>query len=148
MTLTPYLHELIAGGFALLGTLIGALLNHYFSNYRSSRGRFNIAADNFRAAFDDVLVLLSKNFREDSQTMMIDKIITPEVLERQDKARIQFEPFLDKSSLKGFNDAWDTYEKFKENYNINKPDDLSIRYISFKMIDHINELLNYAKPKF
>ncbi len=148
MTLTPYQLVLVAGGFTILGTLIGALLNHYFSTYRSSRGRFNIAADNFRAAFDDVLVLLGKNFRENSQTIMIDKIITSEVLDRQDKARIQFEPFLAKSSLKGFTDAWDAYKKFKENYNINKPDDLSIRYISLKMIDHIYELLNYAKPKF
>jgi len=79
---------------------------------------------------------------------MIDQIITPEVLDNHDKARIQFEPFLDKSSLEGFNDAWDAYEKYKENYNIHKPDDLSIRYISLKMIDHIYGLLDYAKPKF
>lgn len=136
----------------VLGYLIRIIIEHRLARSRSIESlklvEFNKAAANFRSAFDDVLVLLRKNFREDSQTMMIDKIITPEVLDRQDKARIQFEPFLDKSSLKGFSDAWDVYEKFKENYNINKPDDLSTRYISLKMIDHIYELLNYAKPKF
>lgn len=109
---------------------------------------FNKAASSFRNAFDDVLILLRKNFREDRKTVMLDQIITHDVLDRQDKARIQFEPFLDKSSLNGFNAAWDAYEKYKENYNINMPDDFSIRYISLKMIDHIYEILDYAQPKF
>lgn len=133
-----------------LGYLIRTLIEHRLALSRNIEttkiAAFNKAASSFRNAFDDVLVLLRKNFRD--KTVMIDQIITPEVLDNHDKARIQFEPFLDKSSLEGFNDAWDAYEKYKENYNIHKPDDLSIRYISLKMIDHIYGLLDYAKPKF
>lgn len=134
----------------LAGTLIGAVATHYLTKSRNIEEKrvkdYNKAAETFRSAFDDTLVLLRKNFRD--KTIMVDRIVTTEVLDRHDKARIQFEPFLDKSSITGFNAAWEAYEKYRENYNISNPDDMSIRYISFKIIDHIYALLDYAKPKF
>jgi hypothetical protein len=45
MFVTPYQLALIAGGFTLLGALLGNWLSHYFSGNRDRRKEFNEAAE-------------------------------------------------------------------------------------------------------
>lgn len=45
MFLTPYQLALIAGGFAILGALLGNWISHRFSDYRDRRKEFNDAAE-------------------------------------------------------------------------------------------------------
>ncbi|SRR6266568_54519 len=45
MFVTPYQLALIAGGFTILGALLGNWLSHYFSGNRDRRKEFNDAAD-------------------------------------------------------------------------------------------------------
>ena len=45
MFITPYKLALIAGGFTILGALLGNWLSHYFSGNRDRRKEFNEAAE-------------------------------------------------------------------------------------------------------
>jgi hypothetical protein len=149
----------IEPGSLSLGVVAGGLIvgfaNHFLSKSRSIEAiritEFNKGASVFRAAFVDIIYSLRQNSEMGSE--LIAKIITPEILLAHEKAKILFEPFLNKSELQGFNMAWENYVNCKYNYYTHLTSDPSAgsdndrKQFSQFCLDHIDKLLNYAKPK-
>ena len=119
---------------------LGAWLAHFFSKRRQRKDDFNKAAETFHAAFVDTINLLRQDLIVDLR--MPFQIITVETLDDQEKAKIIFEPFLDRSSLEGFNNAWKEYERCPITY-CTKTKSEERQYC----LDHIEKLLSYAARK-
>ncbi len=79
------------------------MLGHWLAIGRDKRKEFNAAADKFRAAFFQTIQLLR------SQTQDVFNIITPAVINDQEKALIEFERFLSKSKRAALTAAWSSY---------------------------------------
>ncbi len=139
------INSIIANGiFGLVGLIAGALLARFNGISFIKRQEFNKAASAFHIAFIDVIYLLRQNI--DSGTEMISKIITSDVLVSHEKAKIAFEFHVSKKDLPGFNTAWGNYQNSKYNaYGTQGV--LDHREISSFCLNHLNELLKYAKPK-
>lgn len=102
---------------------------------------FNKGAAAFRAAFVNTIFLLRRH-KEGSESL-VTKIITDRVIVNQEKAKIRFEPFLDKTALHDFSIAWDAYVNCRANYGtINTNPTKAEESQSF--LDHIYTLLNFA----
>ena len=146
MTLTNYQIALIAGGFTIVGGLLGALINHYFSKFRSKQERFHGAASEFRAAFVDYIQAIRHSAPTDEFGMGYSgmrEIHTNTVEQAHEKAKIRFESFLDKSDLPGFNAAWEKYRQWPEHFK-----DKDSQYNTRDAILHnIAILLDYANQK-
>ena len=150
----------------IIGVLIGAcvtIIATFFSYLLSKRlvqqthanalqllqkTEFNKAAAIFRAAFVNEIFLLQDNIETGNQ--MPTHIIHHDILISHEKANILFEPFLPAIELESFNAAWEKYKRTKNDY-IPKGEDTSTKAIKPKMsmvyLDHINHLLDFAKPK-
>ena len=105
---------------------------------------FNKGAAAFRAAFVDTIFLLRRH--KEGASSLIRKIITDSVIVEQEKAKILFEPFLSKTDLPAFNVAWDTYINSRLNYGDINSNPTKVEEGQF-CLDHIDNLLAYAKPK-
>jgi hypothetical protein len=75
------------------------------------------------------------------------------ILVAHEKAKILFEPFLDRKALAGLDDAWGKYEKSRETYDqqvtswSSNHDPEYKKDFSKYCLNHIDNLLSYAKPK-
>ncbi len=147
-----------AGG--VVGSLAGFLLEHRLSRSRGIEliqiTDFNKAAAIFRVALVDEIYLLRKNIINGNT--FIDTIITDNTYIGHEKAKIIFEPFLADTEMTGFNNDWDKYKNCKTNYYLAQtppskhpvfhPVDVESRKdFSIYYLNHIENLLNYAKPK-
>jgi hypothetical protein len=148
---------IIAGGFTIVGVLIGT-----WAAYRLSiklverthendlelfhRQEFNKAAAAFKATFVDEIFrmrrgvdILHKRYGEDPDAIAV----------ANEKAKIIFEAFLPKDMLSGFNIAWEKYkdpdEKNKITYSPLSPE--YSRELGKIYLSHIDQLLEYATPK-
>ena len=149
----------IEPGSLSLGVVAGGLIvgfaNHFLSKSRSIEAiritEFNRGASVFRAAFVDIMYSHRQNSEMGSE--LIAKIITPEILLAHEKAKILFEPFLNKSDLQGFNVAWENYMNSKYSYYTQAPSSHleghsnDRKDFSKYCLNHIDALLSYAKPK-
>ena len=61
MNLTAYELSLIAGGFGIVGAILGAFIGYYFSTRLINRQEFNKAASDFRNAFIPEIIFLKHN---------------------------------------------------------------------------------------
>lgn len=142
----------------ILGAIVGGIIGIFSTLYatRSARStslegiritEFNKASATFSVSFVDVIFALRQN-TEGKMKEMTTKIITNEVLVNQEKAKILFEPFLAKSDIGRFNDAWDEYASCRYNYqkDNNNPDP-QIKEESQYCLSRVETLIKYAKPK-
>lgn len=106
--ITYYQGLLIAGGFTLLGGLIGAWLNHYFAERRNKTERYNTAYDEFSKAFTPAL------HRLDNPEERTDDIIREEFPRHKD-AFFSFEHIIrgTKSEIR-FKEKWKEYDAKRE----------------------------------
>ncbi|MGD0231575.1 MAG: hypothetical protein ABSC19_14680 [Syntrophorhabdales bacterium] len=128
------------------GTFLGAFITYRFAlrlNRETLRiTEFNKAAAAFRAAFVEVMYWFRQ--RSDVEGKMIPQILTDHVLVDHEKAKIVFEPFLEKTQLAGFNEAWEEYVQCRVNYggeNSSRSDERQY------CLGYINRLFGYAAPK-
>lgn len=88
---------------SFLTFLLGLALGHWLAIGRDKRKEFNAAAQKFHAAFFQTIQLLR------SQTQDVFNIITPAVINDQEKAVIEFERVLSKFKRSALAAAWSRY---------------------------------------
>ena len=102
--ITYYQGLLIAGGFTLLGGLIGAWLNHFFADRRNKTERYNTAYDKFAEAFTPAL------HRLDDPEERADDIIREEFPRHKD-AFFSFEYIIRGTKIEiRFGEKWKEYD--------------------------------------
>ena len=131
-----------AGIAAILGTLAGGACSYFVARLILTKTNFNEAAARFRSEFSEEIYLLNN---EDAD---IYKILDEAVYAKHLKARIQFEPYLDKGKIKIFNQAWEKYFKYR-NFEGQKiaPGSVTARNEERqKAINVLKDILFYAQP--
>ncbi|MGP8153583.1 MAG: hypothetical protein ACLQBQ_05500 [Smithella sp.] len=132
--------------FWALPVLLGALLTSVITRKHKSKERFNKAAAAFRATFVDEIFrmrrgvdILHGRFGERPEEIAI----------TNEKAKIIFEVYLPQKELVGFNAAWEKYKNPGEinKINCNPIDPEYGKKLGNIYLSHINNLLEYAKPK-
>ena len=108
MNLGPYEIALIAGGFTIIGALLGAWIGYRnaLNLYRITE--FNKAASTFRAAFvDSIHTIKDSGLKpgDEGWYALLPKIYTATVEAELEKAKIIFEPYLPPKERTGFNSA-------------------------------------------
>ena len=146
MNLSAYEIALIAGGFTIIGTLLGAWITYRNALEIQKIEEFNKASAVFRATFVDEIFHIRRNvepffkrFGERREDIAI----------ANEKAKIIFEVFLPNDKLSGFNAVWEQYKNPKEASKIKEsPSDPEYyKKLGEIRLSHINNLLEFAKPK-
>jgi hypothetical protein len=110
------------------------------------RQEFNKAAAEFRATFVDEIFHVCRNIEETGERYLERP---EEIAIANEKAKIIFEVFLPCSTLSNFNSAWDKYknpeEINKKAYNPLNPKHR--KELGNIQLSHVDNLLNFAKPK-
>ena len=146
---------------AIIGAITGGIIGivaAYFSG-RWSRAtaleairinEFNKAAAAFCTAFVDTKRRLRQNAEDGKE--LIFRIITPDVFDTQEKAKILFEPCFDKFNLEALNNSWEEY--IKCSFTNHTSDDFIFKNSDEERKDksrfclkHLENLLLYAKTK-
>ena len=154
MNLTPYEIALIAGGFTIVGTLIGAIIGNRNAISLNKIVEFNKAAATFRSAFTSELRELKTIIKYDMEIVEDDitKMLGSSAI-KFENACIIFRPYLKKSKRICFNNAWKEYchpqggdpkkvpGPFYE-YFVNKNNNDAVNLI----IDKIEKMIGFAKP--
>lgn len=105
MTLTLYQLALIAGGFTVLGVLLGAWLANYFAERRDDRNRIKSVRS---AAALKLLSVIAKQFadiRRDQGTSHLTIVHA---------ALLEFLPYLNTVEKQTMNDIWERYKHTEE----------------------------------
>lgn len=145
----------------IVGYIVREVIGHKLAITRTLETikitEFNKAAAEFRIAFVDVVFILRKSERfggHDTRNILNETALTV-----HEKAKIRFEPFLSSSALESFNIAWNNYRNYHNNYLKDKPLVLSdsqdvgqycgnsSKEMSRDCLNHIDNLLSFAKPK-
>lgn len=134
--------------FGIASVATGFLFGHWFAQRRNLQAiritEFNKGAAEFRAAFVDYIYAIRNTELPDADYgfAKMNKIHTPEVTCAHEKAKIRFEPFLEKSEIPGFNAAWEKYCAWGEPFH-NQEDKSDRKPI---VLGHIYAVLKYAEP--
>ena len=134
----------------ILGYFIRMIVEHSLQIRRMKENiritEFNKAAALFREAFVKEIFLLRENVVTGHNFHT--SIINRNALVTHEKAKILFEPFVPSAELERFNQAWENYKTNDTDYS---QGDRTISAIktqgSQDYLDHINNLLEFAKPK-
>ncbi len=132
----------------IVGFIVSELIKDRLARIRGLEAirivEFNKSAAEFRASFIDLIHILrnAKPMKTGDECFStIRQFRTIEVNNAHEKAKIRFEPFIDKPDLPGFNAAWDDYYDWQKHIK-NKDNAVVPDFLS-----HIYALLEYAKPK-
>ncbi len=139
MELTALEIAYIAGGFSILGGLVGSITNHFLSKDIYRRNDFNQAAKEFVAAFQDELAM----FRLESTTTY--DIIKPARIKHA-AAYSTFRRYLKGQELENFISAWRIYYVSTPPCSDNK-EDQKYQDERTAIIERIEALLDFAKFK-
>jgi hypothetical protein len=172
MFLTPYQLALIAGGFTILGALLGNWISHRFSDYRDRRKERNDAAAKFRSAFTEIVKTIRESqpgIRARRQTDFF-QLFTDSYHTQYD-AMLHFKDYLNDKEQEAIekaweNHCWDGYLDEKEShgpflhyhYNsevemrdgeplITKTLDEAFNEVKQLATENVEKLLSFAKPK-
>jgi len=141
-----------------LGSIVGFIASELIKD-RLARNRnietlqiaeFNKGAAAFRSAFVDAIVLLRENIKTGDK--MIGAILTEPITVSHEKAKIMFEPLLNRAELNGFNTTWEKYQNYEHDYFVSHPGQPPVTSATKKeysqyCLDCIRELLSHAQPK-
>lgn len=139
MELTALEIAFIAGGFGILGALLGSLTTHFLSKDIARRNDFNQAAKNFIAAFQDELAMLRLE-----PTTTFD-IIKPARI-KHEAAYATFRRYLKGCELENFILAWRIYYVSTPPCP-DKETDQKYEDERTAIIERIETLLDFAKFK-
>ena len=137
-----------------IGAVIGWIIREIVSD-RLARDRalevikiteFNKAAAIFRASFVDEFFRIRRNIKEPGERYLERP---EEIAIANEKAKIIFEAFLPAAKLSGFNAAWKQYENCegKETKVYSPLNPKHRKELGNIQLSHINNLLEFAKPK-
>jgi len=136
ITLTAYQLAIIAGGFTLLGTLIGAWINHRFALYRDNQNRNRASFDFAALKFRSIIAKELSEFKNRGGIFYADRISHLSTIHA---ACIEFFPALSKSKHKELADLWQKYNKYEQLRAISmleKSDD--------KTEDYLNQFISFT----
>jgi hypothetical protein len=146
LELTAFEIALIAGGFGIVGTLLGALVNHILSFDRSRRDAKRFAGLKLRESFAPELARLQtqQNFLLPESSDLLER-----AFEKHHMAVNEFRFFLAGDELDSFTKAWEEY--YKDPTGSDKP--YFSQYMALskediqKAIDRIKAILEFTKNK-
>jgi hypothetical protein len=134
----------------IVGFVVSELIKDRLARIRGIEAirivEFNKAAAEFRAAFVDYIYTLrhTKSMTEHDEGWFNMRGIHTDTVERDhEKAKIRFEPFINKSDQAGFDAAWEKYRQWPEHFT--KQDDKTDRKDA--VLKYLYSLLEYANPK-
>lgn len=137
MELTTLEIAYIAGGFGILGSLIGSLTNHFLSKDIMRQNKFNKAAEGFKDAFIPELRYLDYRYSPDRKDMPgIYKTLSL-AFDEHETAVIKFSPHLKGQQRIDFEKAWDDY--------CNKKDDSKPHFIVYAEPDRVTDKIKARK---
>ena len=139
--------------FSILCGLVGFLLGNRLAIGRDKRNDFNKAADVFRNAFNETLLLLNPQSFIDKQGEDTYSKLRKTIVQ-QEKAALEFSQILSKRKRKAFDRVWKEYCYDDNNQNTKS----LVKYASHGSaiknqkartvaFDRINKLMEFAKPK-
>lgn len=153
MELTALEIAYIAGGFGILGSLVGSLTNHFLSKDVARRNEFNKAADEFEAAFIPEIRYLDYRYSPDRRDMPgIYKTLST-AFDEHETAVIKFRTRLKCQQRIDFDKAWDDYCNKKDDSKPHfmvyaEPDGVTDKIKARKFyLEKLNALLEFAKHK-
>lgn len=137
--MTPEQVVWISAAFTALGALIGALATLAAARFTWQRQHHNEAAGKFRAAFVEEIYRLRRGSED------VFRVLTDDVVARQELEKIIFEQFLTHSEIQALNGAWQDYFRSRRtaapgSLN-NRPNEVQ------RALSQIDQLLSCAKPK-
>jgi hypothetical protein len=146
MNLATYDIALIAGGFGIAGTLLGALINHILSFDRSRRDAKRFAGLKLREAFAPELARLQT---QGSFSLPESSDLLERAFEKHHMAVNEFRFYLTGNELEAFTSVWEEY--YKDPTGGDKP--YFSQYMALsrediqKAIDRITAILELTKDK-
>jgi len=147
MNLTAYEIALIAGGFGIVGTLLGTWITYRFSNTLIHITEFNKAAAEFQCAFLEAM----QKLRDEPKADFLNILNTSTLLEHE-RAALRFKAFLSHKDQKRFENDWETYFSHRPHpgdrrFPIKTPVEWNNEENCKIFIKQIEKLLSYAKLK-
>lgn len=143
---------LIITGSGLVGVLIGSLIARWNGMMFIKRQEFNKAASVFYTAFLDDIIIVEDSKPEEISIKLLERVSKERRLKESNdiettglkhrKAMIIFRPYVDKSNLSGFDDAWSKYNEWTKYYGDEKS-----KGHNYDFKSHLYRLLEYAKPQ-
>ena len=147
MNLSAYEIALIAGGFTIIGTLLGAWITYRNALAIQKVAEFNKAAAEFRVAFIPEQRLLDPHSLADRAGWYAFNI-TQFAIDRHEIAMIRFEPFVCKSKNEEYKKAWKEYAGDSRHFEQYRGDNvLEKERMRSLVLSRINNLLKFAEPK-
>ncbi len=153
MELTPFEIACIAGGFGIVGSLVGSITTHFLSKDITRRNEFNKAAAEFKSAFIPELRYLDYRYSPDRMNAPgIYKILSL-AFDRHEIAVIKFRPYLNCRQCIDFNKAWEDYCDKKEDSKPHfivyaEPEGVIDRIKAQKFyLEKLNNLLKFTDSK-
>ncbi len=128
MNLTAYELSLIAGGFGIVGTLIGACSSYYFSTRLMNRQEFNRLASNFHIALINQSRIIKRSSFIKVSTDDLDIAFT-----NTETALLAFIPLLCESQRKSINAIWDNYN------NGNKTHKDMVKFHAYDILNSVDK---------
>jgi len=108
----------IAGGFGILGALVGTITAHFLSKDRDRQKDFKIAGSEFKKTFDDKIVRFERAMDEGLGEKITGSVIY-KILDRSYNknltAYLEFRNHLGRRKRKKFDSVWREY-KYPNNY--------------------------------
>lgn len=125
--------------FTLVGALIAAFAAVYSARLAAEKQQLYIESARFASEFVNEVIALRKGKDDAFQ------IINDQVLASQHKAKVRFEPWVKKSKIQSFHDAWRDYENSPKtqspgSVNNRKPECAAA-------LAQIERLLSFARTK-
>lgn len=149
MNLSAYEIALISGGFGIIGTMLGAWLNHHLSIIRSHFDTRRLIGTRLREAFYPEL--FSLKFHPTTVTE-VSNLLESAFIKHQIAVN-EFRLFLTDKELTGFSKAWQNYYGYPETYQTPLDGPSFEKYHkanNFKgreeAIKNINAILAFAEP--
>ncbi len=143
MNLTAYELSLIAGGFGIVGAILGAYIGYYFSIQLINRQDFNKAAAEFRNAFINQLNCLKSNVNTGSgDTSNIGEYLHSHYVSYHLIAFEVFRNYLIPKERVAIDETWEKYCNFAQ-YS-DKNNEAKTKKLALK---RLKDVLKFAKHK-
>jgi len=143
MNLTAYELSLIAGGFGIVGAILGAYIGYYFSTRLINRQDFNKAASEFRYAFINQLNFLKSDVNTGSgDTSNIGEYLKSHYVSYHLSAFEVFRNYLTPKERISIDSMWKEYCNFNQYSDKNNQE--AMKKLALK---NLKEILKFAKHK-
>ncbi|MBU4462613.1 MAG: hypothetical protein KKB05_01545 [Proteobacteria bacterium] len=143
MNLTAYELSLIAGGFGIVGAILGAYIGYYFSTRLINRQDFNKAAAEFRNAFTNQLNVLKSNVNSGrGDTSNIGEYLRAHYVGYHLSTFEVFRNYLTPKERVSIDSTWKEYCNFNQYSDKNNQE--AMRKLALK---NLKDVLKFAKHK-